>query len=171
MRAAANYVIAALLIAGVMNMSITPAKADVCTNGYSWQVILFGGFDGSDPCKKSNSFDTNELNKFYEQISAAAEKINALPDEINKAGPAGQTLSNITAGITQIAGYVKWLFSGNTAQELLGKTFAPIGINIMVIFLMTVAMVTIYIAVNTIVYTIKMVIFLMNLVLKVLPFW
>lgn len=120
---------------------------------------------------ESNTINPAELDSFFRQIREAADRINALPDEIKNAGPSGQTLTDTTAGIGQIAGYVKWLFSPNSAQELLGRSLAPIGTNILVIFVMTVAMVAIYISINIVVFTIKMIVWLVNQILKILPFW
>lgn len=132
--------------------------------------ILGGATAGSGLKCASNKIEQSQLKAFYDKMKEAADQINALPDEIEDAGP-GLQITAIVAAIGEIAGYVKWLFSPNTAQELLGRTFAPIGINILVIFTMTVAMVAIYITINMVVFTIKMIVWLMNQILKLLPFW
>ncbi len=154
------------LVLIVVLLLVAPAAAqDDCTGG-----IWIGHLNLGGECT-SNQIEATELNAFYEQLREAADRINGLPDEIQKAGPSGQKLSDTTAGVGQIAGYVKWLFSANSAQELLGKTLAPIGINVLVIFVMTVAMVAIYIAINIVVFTIKMIVWLVNQILKLIPFW
>lgn len=150
-----------------------PAQA-ICLAGIDWNAVIFGSppdEDLSTICDRQVDINQEKLNEFFEQIQDAADKMNALPDEINKAGPSGTTLTSATAGAGQIAGYVKWLFSPASAQELLGRSLAPIGINVMAIFLMTVAMVAIYITINIVVFTIKMVVWSMNQILKILPFW
>jgi len=141
------------------------ARADTCEGGTNIGHLNFGG-----QCK-SNAIEPSELDNFYQQMRDAADQINALPDEIKKAGPGGSTLIDATAGAAQISGYVKWLFSYNTAQELLGSDFAPIGVNILIVFTMTVAMIAIYIAINLVVFTIRMVVWIVNQVLKLIPFW
>jgi hypothetical protein len=104
-------------------------------------------------------------------MATAAAVVNKLPEEISKSGPGGQTLAQAMAGSKQVFGYIKWLFSPNSAQELLGRSLAPVGINILVIFTMIVALTAIYIAINIVVYIIKFVVWIITQMLKLVPFW
>lgn len=107
----------------------------------------------------------------YSSMATAAAVVNSLPEQINNAAPGGQSLVDAMAGAKQVFGYIKWLFSPNSAQELLGRSLAPIGINILVIVTMIVALTAIYIAINTIVYIVKFVIWLITQALKLVPFF
>lgn len=108
---------------------------------------------------------------FYRNMATAAAIVNSLPEKIQKAGPNNQTLAEAMEGAKQVFGYVKWLFSPNSAQELLGRSLAPIAINVMAVMTMYLAMVAIYITTNMAIYIVKLAIWLMTQLLKLLPFW
>jgi hypothetical protein len=158
-----NLVVVLLLLI-ISNVALAQS-ADTCTGG-TW----IGHFNIGGTCKKT-TMDTGTLDSFYAQIAAATASINAMPDQIKSAGPNGQSLSAAVSGASQLFGYVKWLFSASTAQELLGKTFAPIGSNILIIFTLVVAMTTIYVAINTVIFVVKMAVWAINQILKLIPFW
>lgn len=154
-----------LLVILLVLVGALPVVADECTGGINIFHLNFGG-----NCK-SNTIGADQLTQFYEKIREAADQINALPDQIRKAGPNGTSISSIGAGVSQIMGYVKWLFSPATAQELLGPDLAPIGQSVLVLFTMGTALTAIWIAINLVVFTVKMIVWAINQILKLIPFW
>lgn len=107
----------------------------------------------------------------YRSVATAAAQVNQLPEQIQAAGQNGQSIIPDTAGATQMFGYIKWLFSLNTAQELMGKTLAPFGVNVFIIFTLITVMTALYFLVNFIVLIVKGIIWVINQVLKLIPFW
>ena len=107
----------------------------------------------------------SELNQ---SMATAAAEVNRLPDEIQR--PAGQSIIP-SADVAQIFGYAKWLFSLSTAQELLGQTLAPIGMELYIIFFFVVILTAIWFAINLLVLIIKGVTWVINQILKIIPFW
>ena len=101
-------------------------------------------------------------------MATAAAGTNNLPDEIQR--PGGTSLIP-SVDLTQLFAYAKWLFSLNTANELLGRTFAPIGMELMIIFTFTVILTILYFIINIIALIIKGVIWVINQILKIIPFW
>jgi hypothetical protein len=88
-------------------------------------------------------------NEIYSWLSTAVANVNSLPNDPFVSN--GTSIITADTG-TQIFGYVRWLYSYNTAQELLGATLAPIGaflytiLNALVLFAgisMTVTVITI----------------------------
>lgn len=104
----------------------------------------------------------------YGSMATAAANVNRLPDEIR--APGGQSIVP-SANLAQLFAWAKWLFSLNTAQELLGKTLGPIGIELYAIFQIVVILTSIYYVINIIVLIIKAVIWVINQILKIIPFF
>jgi hypothetical protein len=104
----------------------------------------------------------------YSSLATAAANVNRLPDEIRR--PGGQSLIP-SPDVSQLFAWAKWLFSLNTAQELLGQTLAPIGIELFIIMNFVVILTAIYFLINLIVLIIKGVIWIINQILKIVPFW
>jgi hypothetical protein len=175
-------VIAAIIAALARNASaqtatptIDPATLKHCVGAI--YIPPFGSFGGvcttgtpgtpSGPAPNIIDVDDNVESDLYASMATAAAIFNKLPEEISKAGPSGQNLTQAMAGAKQVFGYVKWLFSPNSAQELLGRSLAPIGINVLAVFTMIVALTAIYIAINIIVYTVKFIIWVVNQIIKI----
>src|SRR5688572_17525776 len=104
----------------------------------------------------------------YASMATAAANVNQLPDEIRR--PGGQSLIP-SPDVSQLFAWAKWLFSANTAQELLGETLAPIGITLFIVMNFVVILTAIYFLINLIVLIIKGVIWIINQILKIIPFW
>ena len=104
----------------------------------------------------------------YMSMATAAANVNRLPDEIRR--PGGQSLIP-SSDVSQLFAWAKWLFSLNTAQELLGQTLAPIGIELFIIMNFVVILTAIWFLINLIVLIIKAVIWIINQILKIIPFW
>lgn len=168
---ASVLLMAILVIAGsVSAQTSTPTPDPSCSDVL--QVIgrvIFGGacVGNGQPVEIDDQMESD----LYKNMATAAAIVDKLPEQISKAGPKGQTLAEAFAGAKQVFGYVKWLFSPNSAQELLGRSLAPIGINVLVIFTMVVALTAIYIAINIAVYIVKFATWVINQILKLLPFW
>lgn len=98
------------------------------------------------------------------QMTDVLNQIQSLPDDIfEEVGIESETA-------TQLFSYAKWLFSANSANELLGPTLAPIGI-----YLYTVLGATILLAISWAIIRIALLIFrfvyfIIREVLRVIPF-
>jgi hypothetical protein len=107
----------------------------------------------------------------YRSVATAAANVNRLPEQIKGSGTSGNNIVPSTSGAGQLFSYTKWLISANSAQELLGATLAPFGINIGILLLLVVALTGVYFLVNFAVLIIKAIIWVINQVLKLIPFW
>lgn len=84
-------------------------------------------------------FDPGNIphSEIYNYLSTAVANVNSLQTDISTGN--GQSLvQNETA--TQMMGYAKWMFSATAAQELLGNTLYPIGINLFLLLTMLIFM-------------------------------
>jgi hypothetical protein len=131
-------------------------------------LLIAGSVSAQTPEPTITLVLTVPRSEMYSSMATAAANVNRLPDEIRR--PGGQSIVP-SADVSQLFSYAKWLFSLNTAQELLGRTFAPIGINLFVIFVIVIILTSIYFLVNLIVLIIKAVIWVINQILKIIPFW
>jgi hypothetical protein len=150
-----------MLASGVAAQTATPG----CAGGIDIGNLNIGG-----QCT-SNTIDADMKSDIYRVMATAAYNVNKMPEEIKKSGPAGKDISGSTSGAVQLFGYAKWVMSPNTAQELMGKSLAPFGINVFVIFLLITSLTAIYFLVNLIVIVIKFVAWVINQLLKLIPFW
>jgi hypothetical protein len=106
--------------------------------------------------------------ELYSSMATAAAQVNSLPNDIRQQN--GVNIIPNTNNATQLFGYAKWLFSYNTARELLGNTFAPIGMNLFILLVIVVVIATIYLIVNFVVLLIRFVLWLIRLILQFIPF-
>lgn len=160
-RAVIVLVLIFMLASGVSAQTATPG----CVGGVDIGNLNIGG-----QCT-SNTIDSDMKSDIYRVMATAAYNVNQMPEEIKKSGPSGKDISGSTSGAAQLFGYAKWVMSPNTAQELLGKSFAPFGINVFVIFVLITSLTAIYFLVNLIVIVIKFVAWIINQLLKLIPFW
>lgn len=171
MRIKAAVLLMALLslVGSVSAQTATPTPDPSCSDPLQviGRVIFGGACAGNQPVEIEDQMESD----LYKNMATAAAIVDKLPEQISKAGPNGQTLAQAMAGAKQVFGYIKWLFSPNSAQELLGRSLAPIGINVLVIFTMIVALSAIYIAINIAVYIVKFATWVISQILKLLPFW
>jgi len=100
------------------------------------------------------------------QMATQAANTNNLPDDISR--PLNDQAVVQSVDLTPLFGFVKWLFSANTANELLGRTLAPLGLSIFTLFMITVVMIVIYILVFTIVTGIKFFWWVVNNILRMI---
>lgn len=157
-----------LLVIPAQAQTATPtatptATTTPCTPGIDVGNLNFGG-----NCQ-SNSLDPDMRSDLYRSMATAAADVNNLPEQINS-GQSGSIIPS-TSGAIQLFGYIKWLFSMNTAQEVMGKTLAPFGANIFVLFFIVTTMTALYFLVNFIVLIVKAVVWVFTQFLKLIPFW
>jgi len=97
-------------------------------------------------------------------MATQASNTNTLPDDISH--PIGNQSIVQDVDLTPLFSYVKWLFSANTAQELLGPTLAPLGLSIFTLFLITVIMIAVYLVVFAITIGIRFYWWITNNILR-----
>lgn len=119
----------------------------------------------------SNTIDPDAKSDLYRAMATAAFNVNEMPEQIRANGQNGQSVLPSMDGAAQLFGYAKWLFSANTAQELLGRTLAPLGEMLFRILVSAVALVAVYIVIRLVSLIIKAVIWVINQLLKLVPFW
>lgn len=146
---------------------VLPAQAQTATPTPCPPGLDIGNLNFGGNCQ-SNSIDPDTQADLYRSMATAAYDTNQLPEQIEQAGPNGGSVVPDTSGATQIFGYVKWLFSANSAQEILGRTFAPFGINVFVVFMIVVSMTGIYILINLIVLIVKFVMWIYSWILRLI---
>jgi hypothetical protein len=100
------------------------------------------------------------------QMATAAAQSNELPSDISR--PANHQAVVPSADATPLFSYIKWLFSLNTAQELLGPTLAPLGIQLFIIMTIVILLAGLYLVVNLITIIIRFVIWILTLIWKLL---
>ena len=160
--------ISLLMLLLLLVMPVAAQTATPCNAGLDIGNLNFGG-----NCQ-SNTIDPDTKSDLYRAMATAAYNTNQLPEQIKSAGPNGQRIIPDTSGASQIFGYIKWLFSPNSAQEVLGKTLAPFGINVFVIFLIVTTMTGIYLLINLIVLIMKFVMWIYSWIIKLvelIPFF
>lgn len=153
-----------LLLAWVLALVIPAqaqtATATACNPGFDIGHLNFGG-----NCQ-SNTIDNGMKSDLYRSMATAAYETNKLPEQIKASGPNGGSVVPDTSGAVQLFGYIKWLFSPTSAQETMGKTWAPFLINVYVIFVIVVTMTGIYILINLIVLMMKFTMWIYSWILK-----
>jgi len=103
----------------------------------------------------------------FNYMSEAVSKINSLPDSLfDNFGD--DVVANESA--TQLFGYAKWLFSGNSANELLGPTLAPIGINLYILLTLLIFLVIAWVTIRLALLIFRFVLFIIREILRALPF-
>lgn len=100
------------------------------------------------------------------QMATAAAQANQLPSDITQPNGVQSVVPNAEAA--PLFSYIKWLFSYNSAQELLGPTLAPLGVNMFVILTIVMLLFGIYLVVNLITLILRFVIWIMSIIWKVL---
>ena len=93
-----------------------------------------------------------------------AANINALPSDPTR--PGGQAIPSVD--LTQLFGYAKWLFSASTAQELFGRTLAPLAINVFIVLVLAISYSAIWLLINIIVLIIKVVMWIVRLIIQMI---
>lgn len=102
----------------------------------------------------------------YNYLSTAVANVNSLPDDISKGN--GQALFNEETA-TQIFGYAKWLFSTTSANELLGETLAPIGINLFALLTLVIFMAIAWTFLRIAVFIFRLVQYVARWIAEIIP--
>lgn len=100
------------------------------------------------------------------KMATAAADTNQLPSDITR--PTNQQSVVTTTSAKPLFSYIKWLFSYNSAQELLGPTLAPLGMSLFIMMTIGILLAGIYLVVNLITLIIRFVIWILNLIWKML---
>lgn len=103
----------------------------------------------------------------YYALEQAVEHVNSLPDDLSKDYSGTSVVPDETA--TQLMGFAKWLFSGTSANELLGATLAPIGINLFRLLGLMIALAIAYTTIKIAIIITRMVMSIIGAVMKVIP--
>lgn len=110
---------------------------------------------------------TVQRSEMYSLLATASYNVNNMPRDVSNSNGTS-LLPNTDA--RNLVGYAKWLFSPNSTQELLGRTFAPIGNMAFVLLGLIVILTGIYLAVLLVVYIIKFIVWFVTVILKFIPF-
>jgi hypothetical protein len=105
--------------------------------------------------------------QIYQFLSTAVANVNALPADVSRAGGVS-VLPNENAA--SIFGYGKWMFSGASAEQLLGRTVAPLGIIVFASFTLVVVLASVYLLINVATLIVKGVTWIFQQILRVIPF-
>ena len=98
-----------------------------------------------------------------DQMQGAVDQLNELPASVEDQVPLPDSPDP-----AMLWGYVKWLFSFDTAQELLGERMAWAGLALFHYLMIIVPLMSIYAIVNTLTITIKFVKWIISLIIKLL---
>jgi len=98
-----------------------------------------------------------------QQMQDAANQLNELPASVED-----QVALPDSPDPEMLWGYVKWLFSFDTAQELLGERMAWAGLALFHYLMIIVPLMSVYVVVNTITITIKFIKWVISLIIKLI---
>lgn len=155
-----TIVVLILLMLAMPAMAQTPTP--ICEGGTNIGHLNFGG-----NCK-SNTINADTKSDLYRAMATAASQVNGMPEQIQASGQNGQSVIPNTSGAIQMFGYIKWLLSPASIQELMGKTLAPLGVNVFVVFVITITMAGLYIAINMIVLIVRGVMWVYSWIIKLI---
>jgi len=105
--------------------------------------------------------------EIYNYLSTSVAHVNSLPDDLTT--NSGTSLIPSESG-TQLMAYAKWLFSPQSARELLGETLAPVGIFLFSLLTLIVFMAIAWVAIRIATLIFRFVQYLIREILRVLPF-
>lgn len=106
----------------------------------------------------------------YRFLATAAHNVNQLPDDITRQ----DNMSLIpNSNPAEVFSYAKWLFSYSSAEELMGRTLAPVGMSLFVLFTIMVSNVIVQMIIRIVTPILKIVVWIIFRiidVIKLLPF-
>ena len=106
--------------------------------------------------------------EIYQYLATAAANINQMPAAIDR-DPSGVGIIP-SDDARNLLGYAKWLFSANSARELMGNSLSPLGINAFVLFTLVVVLTSAWLLVKIATMLIKAVIWFVQQILRFIPF-
>ncbi len=97
-----------------------------------------------------------------DNLTGAANNVNQMPASV--------TNSNLPTSPNPMIlfGYVRWLFSYDTAQELLGRKIAPLGLALFHFLMVIIPLLTLYLLINITVAAIKFAAWVFNITVKLI---
>lgn len=102
--------------------------------------------------------------ELYLWLEQAVQYVNELPEDISM-GNGTSLIVDETA--TQLFSYAKWLFSTTAANETLGPTLAPIGVNIFAILTMLVFLAIAWVTVKIFSLIFRFVMYAINWIVRI----
>lgn len=102
-----------------------------------------------------------------QEISEVNSTLDSIPDRLDD-----ELIPTETA--TQLFSYMKWLFSENVAQELLGETLAPILLNLYLLLLIAITFVTLWLTIRILVLGWRLILFIIEWIIRfieLIPFF
>lgn len=118
------------------------------------------------PTITPTSFGSVPDEELHNLMATQAANTNSLPDDISR--PVNNQSIVQDVDLRPLFGLVKWLFSANAAQELLGPTLAPLGLSIFTLFMITVIMIGVYLLVFVITIGIRFYWWVTNNILRMI---
>lgn len=137
-------------------------------------IVLLVGFGAvtmaQTPTPTPTPTPTQGLDKSdaYKFLATAAANLNSLPDDPSK--QSGVQLIPSDNG-AQIFGYVKWLISGASMDELLGRTLSPIGVRFGLLLIVQFVLTVIYFVANFIAILLRVANWIIRFILQFIPFF
>ena len=104
--------------------------------------------------------DVEDLN-VDTQIGEINSTVDSIPDTLDN-----ELIPNETA--TQLFSYMKWMFNENTANELLGQTLAPLGIELFVLLLLAFTFTLLWLTIRMLVLTWRLILFIIGWIIKLI---
>lgn len=101
--------------------------------------------------------DLNIDSEYAEAVSTTDSLPDALDDDV---------LQDETA--TQLFSYMKWLFSDNSAQELVGVTLAPILLNLYILLGLAFTFTALWLTIRFLVWTWRLILFVVKWIIRFL---
>lgn len=103
----------------------------------------------------------------HDWLVEAVDNVNSLPDDLTQVNGTS-AVADETA--TQLFSYMRWMFSGASAREILGETLAPIGLNLYILLFMSVVLAAAWVTVRIVALLLRFVIFVIRRIIDVIPF-
>lgn len=101
----------------------------------------------------------------YRFLATAAHNVNQLPEDITRQGNVSLIPNSNPA---EVFSYVKWLFSYSTAEELMGRTLAPVGMSLFLLFTLMVSHVVVQMLIRLVTPILKIVVWIVYRIIDVI---
>ncbi len=106
-----------------------------------------------------------DMGQIENYVATAAAQANQLPSDITAPNGIALVPDNDNS---LLFSYAKWLFSTNTAYELLGQTLAPFAINFFLLLMMLVALTILWFIIVFLVLLFRFIMWVVRLILQFL---
>jgi len=103
----------------------------------------------------------------YNYLATSAVSLYIVPEDVNAPGGV-ELIPKVNTSV--IMGYGRWLFSTNSANELLGEQVAPVAVHFFSILTAVVMLTSVYFLIRFVVLIIKIITWLIQQALRLIPF-